>query len=164
MTTLKRISYRRSISFNGLSIAFFVFSVLPAITFNRLYMRLFIVIMIALCVYGCASTAKQKTTVLRLDEKEASLKIKHGNLFTIEIPVQAGTGYQWDIAAPPTKCHFIGADIRNDSTGNVGGKEMRIMRFSSSETGSEDVHFILHRAFETDKAPVDEKILHLTVN
>jgi len=84
-------------------------------------------------------------------------------LFIIEIPVQAATGYQWDLASAPVKCHFISADLTKLSD-NLGGKQVRVMRFSSTETGSEDVHFILHRPFETDKKPVDEKVLHLTVN
>jgi predicted secreted protein len=127
-------------------------------------MRIAITVLIAMYLCGCASTARQKSIVVRLDDKETSLKIRNGNLFTIEIPVQAGTGYQWDLAAPPTKCHFISADVKNTQPENVGGKEMRMMRFSSSETGSEDVHFILHRPFENDKTPVEKKILHLTVN
>ncbi len=112
----------------------------------------------------CASSKKNTITI---DGKEKELTIKRGRIFKVQLPMQSGTGFDWELASPVQKCAFVGSDHiadPKDTLHMMGAKQLKVMEFKTHEAGNEDIKFIYRRSFEDKSiAPADEKLLKLTI-
>lgn len=136
---------------------------MPSIQKNQNMNKIIAIFLLAAFSFQCAPKGQNKLTVVTMDTKENALGIQKGQLFQVELPVQSGTGYDWELAAPATKCSFVSAKSGKPS-GAPGSRQIKTMEFSANETGMETIKFIYRRPFDDKNiAPADEKVLVVTV-
>jgi predicted secreted protein len=125
--------------------------------------KLIVIFLLATCNFYCAPKGQNTMTIVTMEEKENALGIAKGKTFQVELPVQTGTGYDWELESPVTKCSFVSAKHGKNS-GVPGSKAIKTLGFTANETGTEVIKFIYRRSFDDKSvAPADEKLLTVTI-
>lgn len=125
--------------------------------------KIFAVLLLAAFSFNCAPKGQNKMTIITMDADENELGIQKGRTFQVELQVQSGTGFDWELASPLSKCSFVSAKT-GKVVGSPGSKQIKTMEFTANETGTEEIRFIYRRSFE-DKSikPANEKVLAVTI-
>jgi predicted secreted protein len=85
-----------------------------------------------------------------------------GHTFKVNLPIQAGTGYEWVLTTQPQYLQAVGTPQTHQPDKSIpGGKETTVFTFLANSVGSDKLHFELIRSF--DKPPKPAKEFNVTI-
>jgi inhibitor of cysteine peptidase len=93
-----------------------------------------------------------------LNDTETVINVKGGTSFTVEIPLQSGTGYSWLYDTASTQCQLVEKTSKSSSSEVPGGTKYQVFTFRAPADFEEDViRFELRRSFEPHATPANTK-------
>ena len=89
----------------------------------------------------------------------AVMEARTGEDFTITLPANPTTGYQWQLAEPLNKnmIQFVNSEYFADKTGLAGAGGKQVWRFKACTAGRTDITFKYVRPWEKKISPEREK-------
>lgn len=120
-------------------------------------------IVLTLVNWKCA-TSKSRHKVIILEKSETTLALRNGSTFTVKIPLQAGTGYDWVLDRGKSQIEEISSSTQKSEKGDLpGGQVMKTFTLRTTKAMGEDVlKFNLSRSFENNPA-AETKILNVII-
>jgi len=101
--------------------------------------------------------------VVLLEKKETTIAMRAGSSFKVKIPLQSGTGYDWNLDKGESRIEEISSAVHKPHDGKIGGKATKIFTFHTTKAMGEDrLEFNLSRSFEKESA-AETKILNVII-
>lgn len=120
---------------------------------------------IILALVNCNSAkSKSKHKVVILEKSEATVALRSGSTFTVKIPLQAGTGYDWTLDKGKSQIEEVSSSTQKSEEKDLpGGKVMKTFTLRTTKAMGEDVlKFNLSRSFEKNPA-AETRILNVII-
>jgi predicted secreted protein len=105
--------------------------------------------------------AADKALDFKKDDHNKDVKVALRSVFTVQLPVQMGTGGSWAVASLPDI--LVKRSDRVKGGGTPGGTETQVFRFKATKKGSGKLSLALARPWESGKPPQDTFTLNITV-
>ena len=143
---------------------------------NKMVLAVSVFLMIsAILIAGCTSTTEDKNAdepmpaeevTLTMQDKDATLTIKSGEVFHIILEGNITTGYTWEVGEleeallqQQGEVEYRQSESSTDSTAEeplAGAPGEFSFSFKALRAGDTELRLIYHRTFEPDVAPLDE--------
>ena len=118
--------------------------------------------LIAIIGWLCISS-HVNAQVITLENKVNSATGKPSTIFTVQIPLQAATGYDWKLGKGSPLIYEVKATTEENISGSAGNKTMKVFTLrSSGSTGEADLKFVLSRSTGND-SPAEERNLKVNI-
>ncbi len=110
-------------------------------------------------------TAQGETPMVTVSETQngSTTTIAKDQTLEVRLPVQAGTGYSWSLAANATAPLKLVRSNNAVTADRPGGPQTQLFVFDSTNTGAGDVVINYSRPWEKDKPPARTFVLHVVV-
>jgi len=126
--------------------------------------RLFASVVFAASICG---TAPAQDSVVTLTESQngASAQISKNQKLLIRLPVQAGTGFSWQITrAPSAPVRLLSSNTQPAGPGNLpGGPATELLVFEPTGPGAGEIELGYRRPWEKDVEPARTFAVHVVV-
>ena len=113
-------------------------------------------------ISGSAMAQKKVSAVVQLLGTIDSLVIEKGKSFVVQLPIKNRAGDDWELAKPPVNCKFTESYL-----GEAGmlpnQQEPKLMFFKATAVGVDSIRFLYKNPKKAADAPVEQKLLKLTV-
>lgn len=108
-----------------------------------------IILVLLILIFSAFSCMAQKSKPAEM------IKARAGRHFTITIPTNPTTGYQWQLARPlnDKMIQFVSSEYSADNTGAVGSGGKEIWTFRALRAGRSAIALKYVRTWEKDAAP-----------
>lgn len=106
------------------------------------------------------------TTVITKSDNNKNIIVKPGDIVQIELNVQGGTGYTWDIDKISTECfEVIKHESKFDTEEEVAGRPVtKIWKLKIRNKCDSPIKFILYRIWEGKEKAIDNFQIIFIVN
>ncbi|SMO53864.1 protease inhibitor I42 family protein [Solitalea koreensis] len=100
---------------------------------------------------------------ITLENKANATTVKPSTIFTVRIPLQASTGFDWKLEKGSPLIYEVKSATEENIAGKMDGKTMKVFTLrSSGASGEAELKFTMSRSVQT-KLPVEEKTLKVTI-
>jgi predicted secreted protein len=122
-------------------------------------------VVLAIALIASPPTLAQGTVVTE-EQNGSMVEIAKDRQVEIRLPVQAGTGYSWELLHPPTApLRLISSESSSATGGSLpGGPATQLFVFAPIAPGSGELEFGYRRPWETTAAPARTFRLRVVVH
>jgi inhibitor of cysteine peptidase len=112
-------------------------------------------------VAAFSAFADGKTYEYTKEDANKSITVEASGIITIRLPVQMGTGYDWQVVSLPDV--LARQDVKTEGGGLPGGPGVEVLRFQARKKGEGKLILSYVRPWEQNRPPEETFTLTVTV-
>ena len=118
---------------------------------------------LALLMFALAGAARNAGIMeVGMESDGKTVQAAMGHTFKVNLPLHAGTGYEWVLTTQPQYLQAVGKPQTQQPGKSIpGGTETTVFTYLANSVGTDKLHFELIRSF--DKPPVPAKEFNVTI-